>query len=1325
MKRSMLLRAGLVLLPAIAFAAPLAAGERGAPLVRLYDLQEEIRTYTPAVQLLELADGRIAAVTIGGIAIFDGVRWRDARHPDSLVGAVGATLAGDGRIVMGFDGDVGWFEEEARGHFRWHSEGARWPVEQGSLGKAVGSFLFDDDRTQVHVGRGGLLRLHDDGRVEALAATTPWALAFRLGDTLWLQDLDGRVSSQALRAPLGPAPLPDLQAALGTLPSGRSPFIRSIIADGPDAWLLFVSSGRILRFSHTGFADQPTAATERLASKVPYGMTRLRDGRLLLISAAHGPVVIDSNGDIVEEYGVADGVPLRITHDALEDRQGGLWLAQAIGVLRIDRASGITRFDEALGLEAGARGLVRWRGDLYASGGFLYRLVPGTGAAAGHFETILPEELTLTAGVAVTRDRLFVARSGLAEVERTATGWRSQKWLQLPQVDDFEASARTPGRLWLAHARGVHVIDVPETGELIARPMPGIDWPVRRVVEDPDGSLWIADGNRGLWRIAPDGRIRSYDSAAGVPAGSLVPHPGIDRMWFASVPGALLHDRASDRLVSPEWLPEEARSSRLYTIHEDRHRHLWLRGDALTGVAWWRDGRYELDRTVLQAVSTRPQINAFLREDDIVWVARARDVLRVDLAARRAPPPPSPPLLAAVMSSGRALRISELGALAPEVRDLSFAFGSPDPHRAEALEFRSQLEGFDKDFSPWSRDAQRIYTNLPDGHFELRFESRDGYGRIASAAPLAITIAAPWYRTTTARLVYLALLLALLYLAAQWGARRRQRLMLVRQQALEQEVARRTAEIATQAAQLREQAGRLADLDRLKTDFFVHIGHEFRTPLTLVMGPLDDVLSDSRARLGTRTREQLELALRNARRVLDLIVELLDVNRLEHGQLPLSIMPCEFDAWLRGQLAELAPLVARHGHQLEYRGPTQALPVAIDPVQMGRVIANLVGNACKYMARGGRIEIMLGASTDALELAIRDHGCGIEAAQLPHVFDRFHRAEPGRGEGFGVGLALAKEIVERHGGRIEAESTPGEGTTLRVRLPLTRANSDDAHLPGADGEPASTPPPVPVETEPNSATIPPQRERACVLVVDDHAELRQRLVDLLGARYEVWAAGDGPEALRMAQQQLPDVIVSDVMMPGFDGVELALRLRAQPETRSIALLLLTAKVGSEHAVAGLEAGADDYLAKPFDAAELLARVAALLARARRLQMRIAAAPRPLPRDDSTTRWMQRLEQHIDAQLHDSAFDVEALARAMHLDRSALFRHLKQHTALGPAELLRERRLLRAQALLREGAGSVTEIAFAVGFDSLSGFTRAFRSHFGHPPSDLLPRSAGR
>jgi DNA-binding response OmpR family regulator len=254
------------------------------------------------------------------------------------------------------------------------------------------------------------------------------------------------------------------------------------------------------------------------------------------------------------------------------------------------------------------------------------------------------------------------------------------------------------------------------------------------------------------------------------------------------------------------------------------------------------------------------------------------------------------------------------------------------------------------------------------------------------------------------------------------------------------------------------------------------------------------------------------------------------------------------------------------------------------------------------------------------------------------------------------------------------------------------------------------------------AESPLPHRRPLVLVVDDHDDLRARLRMLLEDRYQVIEAKDGPDAWKLSRDRLPDLIVCDVMMPGFDGIELTRRVRADVDTATIALLLLTAKVGSEHAVAVLSAGADDYLAKPFDASELLARIDALLARAHRLRLRLAREHLPLApavRAESADQlWRRRLDEIIAVRLDDPELSIEILAQAMHGDRSHLFRKCKDLLGMSPSEYLRDTRLKRAHQLLEAAVGNISEIAYAVGFDSLSSFTRAFKTRYGVPPSQV-------
>ncbi|GGL62547.1 histidine kinase [Streptomyces fumigatiscleroticus] len=410
-------------------------------------------------------------------------------------------------------------------------------------------------------------------------------------------------------------------------------------------------------------------------------------------------------------------------------------------------------------------------------------------------------------------------------------------------------------------------------------------------------------------------------------------------------------------------------------------------------------------------------------------------------------------------------------------------------------------------------------------------------------------------------------------------------------------------------------AEELAELDRAKTTFFSNISHEFRTPLTLIMGPVQEL----RSRLdgaGPEVREELEVVHRNALRMGRLVNDLLDFSRIEAGRMRASYEPADLAA-VTAELASVFRSAADRAHlAFEVDCRTLDQPVYLDRGMWEKVVLNLLGNALKFTSEGC-VRVAVRAGDGHAEVTVADTGIGIPAAEMPRLFERFHRIENARSrsiEGSGIGLALVRELVGLHGGTITADSTEGEGTRFTVRLPFGSAHLPaDAVVPatGAGGVFPSADPYVQEavrrrpETAPrtDAATVASAGRPhtagarpaapARVLVADDNADMRAYLTRLLrGAEYEVEAVADGRQALGAARREAPDLVVSDVMMPRLDGLSLVAALRADPRTASVPVLLLSARAGQEASVEGLGAGADDYLVKPFAAAELLARVRA-------------------------------------------------------------------------------------------------------------------------------------
>ena len=430
------------------------------------------------------------------------------------------------------------------------------------------------------------------------------------------------------------------------------------------------------------------------------------------------------------------------------------------------------------------------------------------------------------------------------------------------------------------------------------------------------------------------------------------------------------------------------------------------------------------------------------------------------------------------------------------------------------------------------------------------------------------------------------------------------------------------------AEEERKRLEALAEIDRAKTAFFSNVSHEFRTPLTLMLGPVEDLLAKSYTGLSPSAKSQLELVNRNGTRLLRLVNTLLDFSRIEAGRMQAIFQATNLAAFTVELASVFRSATEKAGLRLELDCPTLSQPVFIDRNMWEKIVLNLISNAFKFTFEGA-ITVALVEAGDHVELRVKDTGVGIPANELPRLFDRFHRIEHTRSrthEGSGIGLALVRELVKLHGGTVRVESVAGVGSTFIVSVP-----QGSAHLPadriggtrtlattavGAapfvqealrwlpenerfdDAEIIPDDERIPIACPPDAAEMEAAEKRPRILVADDNADMRQYLVRLLSERYEVEAVPDGEVALASIRQRVPDVVLSDVMMPNLDGFGLLHALREAPETKTIPIILLSARAGEESRVEGMQQGADDYLIKPFSARELLARVQTHLQMAR-------------------------------------------------------------------------------------------------------------------------------
>lgn len=524
------------------------------------------------------------------------------------------------------------------------------------------------------------------------------------------------------------------------------------------------------------------------------------------------------------------------------------------------------------------------------------------------------------------------------------------------------------------------------------------------------------------------------------------------------------------------------------------------------------------------------------------------------------------------------------------------------------------------------------------------------------------------------------------------------------------------------------EAEKLQELDEMKSRFFANIAHEFRTPLTLISGPVENLLEDNKDKY---VREQLMLVKNNSGRLLGLINQLLDLSKLESGVTKLELHKSDVMAFVKGVTFSFQSLADEREISLECHTTPAALIMDFDRDKLEKVMANLLSNAFKFTPDLGSVKVFAKFTNadgqNNLEIRVKDSGAGIPEDQIGFIFNRFYQADnaPVRNaQGSGIGLALTKELVELHGGTISVSSPEG-GAVFSVSLPVrddatvtsmpatenltTAIQAETLHVNGnGAGEQI-------VHSENDAAEI--------VLVIEDNAEVRHFIIESLRGHYKIISAVDGDEGIAMAFDHIPDLIVSDVMMPGKSGFDVSRTLKADERTSHIPVILLTAKAGFENKMEGLETGADDFIPKPFSTRELLTRIRNLIITRKKLREKYLSYALSGNNTSETIEdaFLIKLREAIETRLDDTEFSVEDLCREVGMSRTHLHRKLKALTNQSASQFIRILKLQHGQQLLRQGKFNVSEVADKVGFASLTYFSSSYTSHFGYAPSEEKSR----
>lgn len=535
-----------------------------------------------------------------------------------------------------------------------------------------------------------------------------------------------------------------------------------------------------------------------------------------------------------------------------------------------------------------------------------------------------------------------------------------------------------------------------------------------------------------------------------------------------------------------------------------------------------------------------------------------------------------------------------------------------------------------------------------------------------------------------------------------------------------QQLTQQKEQLIQQKEQLEQLSHELEAATHAKLVFFTNVSHDFRTPLTLIADPINQLLADKS--LGEHSRQLLELMKKNVNILLRLVNQILDFRKVENGRMELHLEPFDllsnFRSW--NDSFRMALLKKHISFSFEAM-PDADFRIMADCEKMERIYFNLLSNAVKYTPENGKIVVSLQADVASLRFSVFNSGSYVSSQEVDAIFERFYQID-GHQAGTGIGLALVRAFVEMHGGQITAQSDE-KGTTFTVLLPaqsISQYHPTVVTLPAGETEVSATlvESELSADEEEAGAT-----GRPTVLVIDDNADIRHYVKTLLAEEYQVLDAPEAATGIRLAMKYVPDVIVSDVMMPGMDGVECCRRLKTELQTCHIPVILLTACSLDEQRIQGYNGGADSYISKPFNSQLLLSRIRNLIDSRRQLRQ-FFGDNQTLAKEnlsDMDKDFVSRFKALVEEKMGDAELNVEDLGKDMGLSRVQLYRKLKSLTNYAPNELLRQARLKKAASLLASSEMTIAEIAYEVGFSSPSYFTKCYKEQFGESPTDFLKR----
>jgi signal transduction histidine kinase/DNA-binding response OmpR family regulator len=1080
-----------------------------------------------------------------------------------------------------------------------------------------------------------------------------------------------------------------------------------------------------------------------------YDVILSSDGFYYVGSTYSGIFVLDANFTIMRQYEESDGISMNTVFSVDEDMQGNIWLAGIPNVVKMRPPHVISQFKagnastEILDLAHTSRGF-------FATGNGQFRLVkPVQTTKTPAFKAMSASEESSVDLLEFDQTLIRAGRGGIFELILNQDATRVVRENLLIETNLGRTLGRDAnGHLLVSASDGAFLL-IKENNRWQVSAFSSAITQLTSLYLDKEDTLWLGSATSELFKL-------SHVSQAGIsaPLQTFSKHDGLGfgPVSIFNINGNAIFSSAGKLLsfsenklqeidlpmFTPEWLASSKTIDALIQTPAtgSSPERIWYRKNQKSGYFKQNaSGIWQEHTAIFDAVETGGFNSLLIADNDILWFVRDKgEIYRVNIGLAEQLPATSPVNIRRLGSKNQLINFrNQTGSniqLLPEQTDLRFSYASSDSSSPIPAKYRTQLSHNNAaSWSQWSHETYRDFTQLSPNQYQLEVQAKDAWGRITTAQ-LNLQVIAPWYLTNTAYVLYVLLgfigMFSFAYVVQKW---RTQALELANH-ALEMKVEVRTKEVNEKVELLRQQ-------QILKDRFFGNVSHEFRTPLTLTIGPLETLVTEHKSELSQEVSHLAKMALNNASKMLALVGLVLDMNRLEAGRLPLRIAQYDKAEFLRNITERFQIWAKQNNQNIQVIGCEEPFLLWFDMDQFDKCVSNLLSNAIKYSGENSVITVQLTNQGEDPEVRVLDNGVGISEGSKAKVFERFYQDESSVNAstpGTGIGLALVKEIMQLHHGdaRLAEETNIGccfililksgkqhfdqgliiEPIALEGMSKLNDTDMSHADVFGETLENISK-----IKTKPFADQK--NEDVTTLLIVDDNKELLNFISLRLSASYRILQANNGEEGYQKACSELPDLIISDVNMPIMTGLELTQKIKANQQTQTIPIILLTAKATKREVVSGFSVGADDYLTKPFDTSELIMRVNAQINARKLVRETLQAKQDPIVSTNQTFSFQDKVNHIIKLHLTDPEFNVEQLTTTLHMSRDTLIRKCKKECGDTPLNLIILKRMQKADELLGVNNMSVSEVAYACGFESLSYFSKCYKKHRGISPSEAL------